>query len=96
MVTRIQLAVMDFNAGSDFEPTKTMEKKERFTSSFSKVTQIQSTKSIKEKKGDAHVFCMMDGTMEVMNEKVELKNFQIYQKHCPKTLPKTTLKIRNY
>ena len=82
MVTRSQLVVMDFNAGSDLEQTKTMEEKKRLNSSFSKVTQIWLAKPIKEKKDVDHLFCMMDQTMEVIKEKVGLK-----LPNLPKTLP---------
>ena len=40
---------------------------------FSKLTQIWSAKLVREKKDEAHLFCMMDQTMDVIKEKVELK-----------------------
>ena len=88
MVTRSQLAVVDFNAGSDLEPTKTMEGKERFNFSFFKVTKIWSLKPIKEKRDDAHLFCMIGRTMKVIKDKVELK-----LQDLPKTLTKNIVSI---
>ena len=73
MVTSSQLAVMNFNSGSDLEQAKTMEGKERFNYSFSKVTHIWSVKPIPEKRDDAHLCCMMDRTIKVIKEKTELK-----------------------
>ena len=56
-----------------------MEEKERFNFSF------WLAKPIKEEKGDAHLLCMMDRTMEVIKEKVgiEITRFtkNIAQKH---------------
>ena len=77
---------MDCNASNDLEQAKAMEGKERFNFSFSKVTQIWSAKPIREKKGEADLFSMMDRTMEDIKEKVELKLPDLpkktAQKHC--------------
>lgn len=88
MVTRSQLAVADFNAGNNLEPTKTMEGKERFNFSFFKVTKIWSVKPIKEKRDDAHLLCMIGRTMKVIKEKVELK-----LQDLPKTSTKNIVSI---
>ena len=83
MVTRSQPAVMDFNAGCDLEQAKIMERKGRFDFSFSKITQVWSSKPIKENNDDAHLFCMIDQAIEIIKVKVELKLPDL-----PKTLPK--------
>ena len=74
MVTRSQLAVMDFNAGSDMEQAKTKEGKGKFNLSFSKVTKIWSAKPIKEKKDDSYLFSMINRVIEIIekNEKLDL------------------------
>ena len=65
-----------------------MEGKEIFNFSFSRVTQIWSVEPIKEKKNDAHLFCMMDRTMEVIKKKLRLKLPDL-----PKTLSKNIVPI---
>lgn len=88
MVTRSQPAVMVFNAGCDLEQAKIMEGKERFDFSFSKVTQVWLAKPIKENNDDAHLFCLMDRTMEVIKVKAELELPDL-----PKTLRKNIAPI---
>ena len=67
MVTRIQLAIMDFNSGSDLEQAKTREGKDRHVV-FSNVTQLWQAKPIKEKKSRDFLSKLIDRTLEAIKE----------------------------
>lgn len=68
MVTRSQLAIMDFNSGSDLEQAKTREGKDRHNVVFSKVTQLWQAKPIKDKKSRDFLSKLIDRTLEVIKE----------------------------
>ena len=52
MIARTQLAILDFNSGSNLNQATTKEGKKRYNTSFSKMTATWSAKPIKEKKSD--------------------------------------------
>ena len=52
MIARTQLAILDFNSGSNLNQATTKEGKKRYNASFSKMTATWSAKSIKQKKSD--------------------------------------------
>ena len=52
MIARTQLAILDFNSGSNVNQATTKEGKKRYNTSFSKMTAAWSAKLIKEKKSD--------------------------------------------
>ena len=54
MLTRSQLAVMDFNEGISLEQATTGQRDKCFNVTFSKVTKQWSAKPIKEKKDLGH------------------------------------------
>ena len=74
MVTRSQLAIMDFTSGSDLEKAKTRGGKDRHVV-FSKVTQHWQAKPIKDKKSRDFLFKLIDRTLEVIKE----AKYWIYQ-----------------
>ena len=64
MVTRSQLAVMDFNSGSIGQG--------KYNIGYSKITKEWSSKPIKVKKDKAHYFEMIDRTVEVIKIEIQL------------------------
>ena len=72
IVTRSQLAVMDFNAGSNLEQAETSQGKKKFNVGFSKVTNVWSAKPIKNEKDDTYLFKMVDRTIEVVKNRKKL------------------------
>ena len=52
MIARTQLAILDFNSGSNLNQATTKEGKKRYNASFSKMTATWLAKSIKQKKSD--------------------------------------------
>ena len=50
MIARTQLAILDFNSGSNLNQATTKEGKKRYNTSFSKMTATWSAKPIKKKK----------------------------------------------
>ena len=68
MVTRSQLAIMDFNSGSDLPQAKTNGGQEKYNLGYSKIT----SKPIKIKKDKTHYFEMINRTVEVLKNKIQL------------------------
>ena len=73
MLTRSQLAVMDFNEGISLEQVTTGQGDKRFNVTFSKVTKQWSAKPIKEKKDLGYLHQMVKETIEsaAKNEKFD-------------------------
>ena len=68
MVTRSQLATLDFNAGSDLKQATALKGALKYNVAFSKVTQIWSAKPIKEKKSREFLSRFIDRTLEITEE----------------------------
>ena len=68
MVTRNQLATLDFNAGSDLKQATTLKGALKYNAAFSEVTQIWSAKPIKEKKSREFLLWFIDRTLETIEE----------------------------
>ena len=83
MVTRSQLAVMDFNFGSDLPQAKTKSGKGKYNLGYSKITKRWSSRPIKIKKDKTHYFEMINGTVEVIKNKIQLPLPKL-----PENLPK--------
>ena len=72
MVARSQLAVMDFNQGSNLKQAKTKEGKERYNVSSSKITKNWTAKPIKERKDRDFLRNMVQETVKLAREKKTL------------------------
>ena len=83
MVTRSQLAVMDFNSGSDLPQAKTKGGQGKYNLGYSKITKRWPSKPIKVKKDKTHYFEMIDRTVEVIKNKIQLPLPKL-----PENLPK--------
>ena len=68
MVTRRQLATLDFTVGSDLKQATTLKGALKYNVAFSKVTQIWSAKLIKEKKSREFLSQFIDRTFEIIEE----------------------------
>ena len=68
MVTRSQLATLDFNAGSDLKQATTLKGALKYNVAFSKVAQIGSAKPIKEKNSREFLLRFIDRTLEISEE----------------------------
>ena len=65
MVTRIQLAIIDLNSGSDLPQAKTNGGQGKYSLDYSKKTKWWSSKPLKVKKGKTHYFDMIDRTVNI-------------------------------
>ena len=83
MVTGSQLAVMDFNSGSDLPQSKTKGGQGKYNLDYLKISKRWSSKPIKVKKDKRHYFEMIDRTVEVIKNKVQLPLPKL-----PENLPK--------
>ena len=83
MVTRSQLGVMDFNSGSDLTQAKTIGGQGKYYLGYSKTTKRWSSNPIKVKKDKTHYFEMIDRTVEVIKNKIQLPLPKL-----PENLPK--------
>ena len=72
MITRSQLAVIDFISGSDLPQAKTKGGQGKYNLAYSKITKRWSSKPIKIKKGKTHYFEMINRTVEVIKNKIQL------------------------
>ena len=72
MITRSQLAVLDFNQGSNLQHAKTKNGEKRYNVSFSKITKTWSAKPIKEAKQKEYLKDMINRTLEVVSENLTL------------------------
>ena len=66
--TRSQLAVMDFNSGSDLPQAKTKGGQRKYNLGYSKITKRWSSKPTKFKKDKTHYFEMINRTVEVIKK----------------------------
>ena len=71
MVSRSQLAVMDFDSGSDLPQAKTKSGQGKYNLGYSKIKRW-SSKPVKVKKDRTHYFEMIDRTVEVIKNKIQL------------------------
>ena len=78
MVTRSQLATLDFNAGSDLKQATTLKGALKYNVAFSKVTQIWSAKPIKEKESREFLSRFIDRILEIIEE-TKCLNYRSYQ-----------------
>ena len=83
MVTRSQLAVMDFNSGNNLLQAKTKGGQGKNNLGYSKITKRWSSKLIKIKKDKTHYFDMISRTVEVIKNKIQLPLPKL-----PENLPK--------
>ena len=83
MVTRSQLAVMDFNSGSDLPQAKTKGGQGKYNLGYSKITKRWSSKPIKIKQDKTYYFQMINRTAEVIKNKI-----QVLLPKLPENLPK--------
>ena len=74
MITRSQLAVMDFNEGSKLEQATTRQGDKRYNINFSKITKNWSSKSVKEKKDQTYLHKMVNETIESAANDQRLEN----------------------
>ena len=74
MITRSQLAVMDFNEGSKLEQATTRQGDKRYNINFSKITKNWSSKPIKEKKDQTYLHKMVKETIESAANGQRLEN----------------------
>lgn len=73
MVTRSQLAIMDFNKGSELKQATTKKGEKRYNVCFSKVTKSWSSKPIKGKKEKSYLKNMVKETIEYASSKKSLE-----------------------
>ena len=71
MVSRSQLAVMDFDSCSDLPQAKTKSGRGKYNLDYSKIKRW-SSKPVKVKKDRTHYFEMIDRTVEVIKNKIQL------------------------
>ena len=64
MLTKSQLAIMDFNEGSNLEQAKTEKGEKRYNVQFSKVTKNWSSKPVKKEKNRSYLHQMIKETIE--------------------------------
>ena len=83
MVTRSQLGVMDFNSGNNLLQAKIKGGQGKYNLGYSKITKLWSSKPIKVKKDKTHYFEMIDRTVEVIKNKIQLPLPKL-----PENLPK--------
>ena len=83
MVARSQLAVMDFNSGSDLPQAKTKGGQAKYNLGYLKITKRCSSKPIKIKKDKTRYFEMINQTVEVIKNKIPLPLPKL-----PENLPK--------
>ena len=64
MLTRSQLAIMDFSEGSNLEQTTTEKGEKHYNVQFSKVTKNWSSKPVKKEKNRSYLHQMIKETIE--------------------------------
>ena len=89
MVTRSQLAVMDFNSGSNLPQARTKSAQGKYSLGYSKIRKQWSNKPIKLQKDKTHYSEIIDRTAEVIKNKIQLP-----LPKSPKNLPKKLLQLR--
>ena len=84
MLARSQLAIMDFNQGSNLKQAKTKDGEDRFHVRSSKITKAWTAKPIKEEKHHIYLHNMVRETVQLARE----KSLHLYlsskapKKHC--------------
>ena len=74
MLTRSQLAVMDFNEGSKLDQAKTKTGEKRYNLNFSKITKSWSSKPIKKRKDRSYLHRMVNETVNVVAEETSIES----------------------
>ena len=74
MITRSQLAVMDFNEESKLEQTTTRQGDKRYNINFPKITKNWSSKPISKKKDQTYLHKMVKETIESAANDQRLEN----------------------
>lgn len=82
MLTRSQLAALDFNSGSMLKQAETNTGEKRYNVCFSKITKTWSAKPVKENKTRKHLHEMIDRTITVANHDLVLEKL-----HIPENMP---------
>ena len=72
MIARTQLAILDFNSGSNLNQATTKEGKKRYNTSFNKMIATWSAKPIKEKKSHKVFQKLIFCTEELVFKNLEL------------------------
>ena len=98
MLTRSQLAIMDFNEGSNLEQATTEKGEKRFNVQFSKVTENWSSKPVKKEKNRSYLHQMIKETIECASKNECLETLVII--NLPKNIasvskPEKSLIIQN-
>ena len=69
ILARSQLAIMDFNEGSNLEQTTTEKGEKKYNIQFSKITKSWSSKPIKKEKDRSYLHRMVKETVECVKKK---------------------------
>jgi hypothetical protein len=88
MITRSQLAVLDFNQGSNLEQATTKKGNKRYNVNFSKITGTWSSKPINKSKDNVYLHKMIEQTLDCAS-----KGLTIELPKIPKNLPENIAKI---
>ena len=72
MLACSQLAIMDFNQGSNLKQAKTKDGEDRFHKLSSKITNTWTAKPIKEEKDRTYLYNMIRETVQLAREKKTL------------------------
>ena len=70
MLARSQLAIMDFNEGSNLEQVTAEKDEKRYNVQFSKITKSWSSKPIKKEKDRSYLHRMIKETVEYVKKKI--------------------------
>ena len=73
MLARTQLAIMDFDKGSNLEQVATEKGEKRYNVQFSKITKSWSLKPIKKEKGRSYLHCKVKEAIECVKKKASGK-----------------------
>ena len=85
MLARSQLAIMDFNQGSNLKQAKTKDGEDRFHVLSSKITNTWTAKPIKEEKDRTYLHNMVRETVQLAREKKDSTftcSSKAPKKHC--------------
>ena len=69
MLARSQLAIMDFNQGSNLEQAKTKKGEDKYKMQFSKITKTWSSKPVKKQKDRTYLQDMVTETVNFAAER---------------------------
>ena len=73
MLARTQLAIMDFDKGSNLEQVAIEKGEKRYNVQFSKITKSWSLKRIKKEKGRSYLHCKVKEDIECVKKKASGK-----------------------